>query len=51
MGTYTIVAALLVTAMSNFGAGLLTIFAAVVALFVGIFLFRKGVRWVKRAGA
>jgi len=48
--TTTAIALVIVAAMTQFGAGLVTILTAVVGLFVAIYLFRRGVKWVKHSG-
>ena len=41
---------LIVLGVTDLGTGLLAIFTVVIALIVGVFLFRKGIHWMKHAG-
>jgi len=41
---------LITNGIADAGAGLLLILTAAVALIVGVYLFRKGVKWLKHAG-
>ena len=50
MGSYTAAAGVVTTAIGNLGSGLLIIFGVVVGLVVGVFLFRKGLAWLKHSG-
>lgn len=48
--TASSVATVITGGITDLGGGLATIFAGVIVLFVAVFLFRKGLAWLKKSG-
>jgi len=46
----TSVAPVITGGIGDLGSGLLVIFGAVITLFVGVYLFRKGLAWLRHSG-